>query len=154
MFRWNIPRGEGERGGNRREYAPRTGVSRVSEAYGPPTVRCRSCRTDRRAATIMGYADSLPEAGERTGKVATDRKDRSGRRSWTFEREPDHGNTRMIRFSVANPSRACSRTNISVRCLKPSEGVRSSRYARLHKAYTNTVDTVSKTRKIYPLYTN
>lgn len=43
--------------------------------------------------------------------------------SWTFDREHDHGNILMIRFSVANPSRACSRTNISVRCPKPSKGV-------------------------------
>ena len=80
--------------------------------------------------------------------------ERSGYGSWTFDREPDHGNILMIRFSVANPSRAYSRTNISVRCPKPSKGVWLSHYARLHKVYTNTVDTVSKTRKIYPLYMN
>lgn len=46
-----------------------------------------------------GQADSLPEAGERT-----ERKDRSGRRSWTFDREPDHGNALMIR-AMQNPVR-------------------------------------------------
>lgn len=46
-----------------------------------------------------GQADSLPEAGERT-----ERKDRSGRRSWTFDREPDHGNALMIR-AIQNPVR-------------------------------------------------
>ena len=29
-----------------------------------------------------------------------------------------------------------------------------SYYVRLHKVYINTVGTVPKTRKIYPLYTN
>ena len=69
-----------------------------------------------------GQVDSLPEAGERT-----ERKDRSGRRFCAY-----------------------SRTNVSVRHPKPSKGVWLSHYVRLHELYTNTVDTVSKTRKNIP----
>ena len=101
-----------------------------------------------------GQADSLPEVGGENGKAATDRRDRSGRESWTFDREPDRGNALMIRFSAANPSRAYSRTNVSVRHQKPNKGAWLSHYVRLHELYINTVGTVSKTRKIYPLYTN
>lgn len=52
--RWNIPQGRRECGGNRREYVSRTGVSRVSEADRPPTVRCRPCRTHGRARDRQG----------------------------------------------------------------------------------------------------
>ena len=95
-----------------------------------------------------------PGSGGENGKDATDGKGRIDCRSWTFDREPDRGNALMIRFSVADPSCACSRTNISVRCPKPSKGVWLSHYVRFHKVYINTVGTVPKTRKIYPLYTN
>ena len=64
-----------------------------------------------------------PGSGGENGKDATDGRDRIDCRSWTFDREPDRGNALMIRFSVADPSCACSRTNISVRCPKPSKGV-------------------------------
>lgn len=81
----------------------------------------RATRMDAPATITVGRFS--PGSGGENGKDATDRKDRSGRRSWTFDRKPDRGNAPMIRFSVANPSRAYSRTNISVRCPKPSEGV-------------------------------
>lgn len=45
-----------------------------------------------------------PGSGGENGKDATDRKDRSGRRLWTFDREPDRGNTLMIR-AIQNPVR-------------------------------------------------
>lgn len=64
-----------------------------------------------------------PGSGGENGKDATDGRDRIDCRSWTFDREPDRGNALMIRFSVADPSCACSRTNISVRCPEPSKGV-------------------------------
>ena len=81
----------------------------------------RATRMDAPATIRVGRFS--PGSGGENGKEVTDRKDRSGRRSWTFDREPDHGDTLMIRFSVANPSCAYSRMNISVRCPKPSEGV-------------------------------
>ena len=96
--------GEEEHGGNRRERGPRTGVSRVAEAYRPPTVRCRPHRTHGRARDHQGRPILSPGSGGENGKAATDRKDRSGRRSWTFDREPDHGNALMIRL-IQNPVR-------------------------------------------------
>lgn len=45
-----------------------------------------------------------PGSGGENGKVATDREDRSGRRSWTFDRESDRGNALMIR-AMQNPVR-------------------------------------------------
>lgn len=52
-------------------------------------------------ATIRAGRFSPGSVGE-NGKAGADRKDRSGRRSWTFDREPDRGNALMIRFSIAN----------------------------------------------------
>lgn len=89
----------------------------------------RAARMD--APATIGAGRFSPGSGGENGKAATDRRDRSGRRFCAY-----------------------SRTNVSVRHPKPSKGVWLSHYVRLHKVYINTVDTVSKTRKIYPLYTN
>lgn len=110
------PTGSGE---NRRERGLRTGVTRVSEADHPPTVRCRPCHTHWRTCDHQ----SRPILSRKRGRERKRRQDRIDCRSWTFDRESDRGNVLMIRFSVADPSCACSRTNISVRCPKPSKGV-------------------------------
>ena len=66
-----VSQGRGERGGNRRERGPRTGVSRVSEACRPPTVRCRPCRTHGRARDHQGRPIlSRKQGRERKGKTA------------------------------------------------------------------------------------
>lgn len=54
-------------------------------------------------ATIRAGRFSPGSVGE-NGKAGADRKDRSGRRSWTFDREPDRGNALMIR-AIQNPVR-------------------------------------------------
>jgi hypothetical protein len=124
--------GEGERGENRRERGPRTGVSRVSEAYRPPTVRCRPHRTHGHARDHQGRPILSRKRGrERKGGYGQERPQRTeimdvrpGTRPW--ERPHDSCYT------------------------KPSKGVWMSHYVRLHELYTNTVDTVSKTRKNIP----
>ena len=66
--------GEGERGGNRRERGPRTGVSRVSEAYRPPTVRCRPHRMHGRARDHQGRPILSRKCGrERKGGYGQER---------------------------------------------------------------------------------
>ena len=89
----------------------------------------RATRMDAPATIRVGRFS--PGSGGENGKAATDRRDRSRRRFCAY-----------------------SRTNVSVRHPKPSKGVWLSHYVRLHKVYINTVGTVPKTRKIYPLYTN
>ena len=66
--------GGGERGGNRRERGPRTGVSRVSEDSCHPTVRRRWRHTHGCASDRQGYVDSLLETWERMRKAAPGRK--------------------------------------------------------------------------------
>lgn len=61
----------------------------------------RAARMDA-PATIRAGRFSPGSVGE-NGKAGADRKDRSGRESWTCDREPDRGNALMIRFSIANP---------------------------------------------------
>lgn len=61
----------------------------------------RTARMD--APATIGAGRFSPGSVGENGKAGTDGKDRSGRRSWTFDREPDRGNTLMIRFSIANP---------------------------------------------------
>ena len=62
----------------------------------------RTARMDVPATIRAGRFS--PGSGGENGKAGADRKDRSGRRSWTFDREPDHGNALMIR-AIQNPVR-------------------------------------------------
>ena len=62
----------------------------------------RAARMDAPATIRVGRFS--PGSGGENGKDVTDRNDRNGRRSWTFDREPDHGNVLMIR-AIQNPVR-------------------------------------------------